>query len=532
MLSEGLKILYVEDNLGDKLILEEYLLDIVKLKSFVHCSTIKDSIHIIKQNTFDLIFLDLSLPDAHGVDGVNQLIKITQSATPIIVLTGLNDHSVALDTLKVGAQDFLIKGDYNKASLNKAIKYSIERNKVQHELFLRNKEIIIAKNRLSKAEEMAELGSWEINLNTKEVKLSNGMKHLLGLNKSIEVVSLKKFRGYISNNEKNTFIDSLLNGIDGSHSVEIEINFLNEKGKIVSTTCKAEVHFDEKNRPLEVYGVNLDVSKIKEAEKVKEEFTNELARKVTERTLELEKTKVKLEESLLKEKELGELKSRFVSTASHQFRTPLTVIQSNIGLLEMQSEKMNSEYVEIIDKIVGRVKREVKRMTNIMNEVLILGKISSGVVTPVFKAVSVVSVCNRVIKQHNQIQEDSRSATIEVTGSEKAVMLDENLFEQAVSNMISNAFKYSKGSEAPSLSIAFQDNDVMIEVRDKGMGIPENDLKNLFTPFYRASNVLDIPGNGLGTSIMKEYIELNKGTLNAESTLNKGTSFSIIFKVD
>jgi signal transduction histidine kinase/DNA-binding response OmpR family regulator len=532
MLSEGLKILYVEDNLGDKVILEEYLLDILKLKSLVHCSTIKDSITVIKQNTFDLIFLDLSLPDTQGIDGVSQLIKKTQSAIPIIVLTGLNDHSVALETLKVGAQDFLVKGDYNKTTLSKAIRYSIERNKVQHELFLRNKEIMIAKNRLSKAEEMAELGSWEINLNTEEVKLSNGMKHLLGLNKSIEKVSLVKFGGYISSNDKGTYIDSLLNGIDGSHSAEIELNFLNEKGKFVNTVCKAEVHFDEKNRPIEIYGVNLDVSKIKEAEKVKEEFTNELAKKVTERTLELEKTKAKLEESLLKEKELGELKSRFVSTASHQFRTPLTVIQSNIGLLEMQSQTMNSEHIEIIEKVVGRVKREVKRMTNIMNEVLILGKISSGIVTPVFKEVSVISVCKHVIKQHNQIQEDGRRANVEITGSEKEVMLDKNLFEQAVSNMVSNAFKYSKGNEAPSLSIAFEENEVIIEVQDKGMGIPENDLKDLFTPFYRASNVLDIPGNGLGTSIMKEYIELNKGTLKAESTLNKGTSFSITFKVN
>jgi len=532
MLSKGLKILYIEDNLGDKIILEEYLIDIVKLNSFVHCSTIKESVDVIKLNTFDLIFLDLSLPDALGLDGISQIIEQTQSAIPIIVLTGLNDHSVALDTLKVGAQDFLVKGDFNKTSLHKAIQYSIKRHKVQHELILRNQEILIATNRLSKAEELAELGSWEINLITRKVKLSDGMKHLLGLKESAQTLSLIKFAGYISSDEKHNYLAILLDGIDGQSATEIETDFIKETGEILNTLCKTEVRFDKNNQPIEIYGITLDISRIKEAEKVKEEFTNELARKVTERTYELEKTKVKLEESLLKEKELGELKSRFVSTASHQFRTPLTVIQANIGLLEMQTNKMSEESVAIVEKITGRVKREIQRMTHIMNEVLILGKISSGTVTPVLKEISVVKICKYVVKQYNQIQEDGRNASVEINGREKNVMLDENLFEQAISNIVSNAFKYSKGKAAPILSILFLNDDVNIEVRDSGMGIPENDLKNLFTPFFRASNVLDIPGNGLGTSIMKEYIELNNGTLKVKSSLNKGTIFSINFKVN
>ncbi len=530
--SKGLKILYIEDNLDDKIILEEYIYDVVKVKSFLSCSKLKEAKELIKQHVFDIIFLDLSLPDASGIDGVKQLVKLTLSVIPIVVLTGNSNSSVAMETLKVGAQDFLVKGDYSKTILYKAIRYSIERHKVQLELILKNQEISIAKNRLSKAEEMAELGSWEINLETRKVKLSNGMKHLLCLSKNTKTISLSQFANYISNDDKYTYIDALLDAIDGSRSSEIEADFVKETGEVLRALCKAEVRFDENNIPLEIYGITLDISKTKEVEKVKEEFTNSLANKVTERTLELEKTKIKLEESLLKEKELGELKSRFVSTASHQFRTPLTVIQSNIGLLEMQTKKMNPDYITMVEKITGRVKKEVHRMTNIMNEVLVLGKISSGVLTPILEEISVINVCENVLNQYNHIQEDGRKAILHIKGQEKSVNLDKNLFEQAISNMVSNAFKYSKGSEPPVLIIHFEGEGVDIHVKDKGVGIPEKDLKNLFTPFFRASNVLDIPGNGLGTAILKEYVELNNGTLTVQSNVNEGTTFSINFRVN
>ncbi|GAB5539655.1 MAG: hypothetical protein Salg2KO_17580 [Salibacteraceae bacterium] len=527
---QRLNILYVEDNIGDRVILEDSLSDIVALSSFEHCMDIKEAKKALKKSTFDLIFLDLSLPDTEGIVGVSQLVELTRSSTPIIVLTGLNDHNVAIETLKVGVQDFLVKGDYNNATLSKAIQYAIGRHKVQLELIRRNQEILIATNKLSKAEELAELGSWEIDIKSQQVKLSTGMQRLLGINDDVKILSLGKFFKYVHHNKEGTDLRKLLSLSNAVNSPEFEINLVKQSGEVINTLCKTEVRLDESKNPVEIYGINIDVSKIKEAEKVKEEFYNMLENKVKERTVELEKTKAKLEKSLIKEKELGELKSRFVSTASHQFRTPLTVIQSNIGLLEMQTQRVNAETAKIIAKIADRVKNEVLRMTDIIGEVLVLGKISSGVITPVMYKASIVQICNHVVEKHNQIQEDGRQVSVEIRGTEKSVKLDANLFEQAFSNMISNAFKYSKGKKAPQLKIIYEDSTVTIEVSDSGIGIPEDDLKNLFTPFFRAAYVLDIPGNGLGTAIMKEYIELNNGTLKAESTLNKGTTFTTKFK--
>lgn len=530
--SYPIKILYVEDNLDDRIILEEYLADSINVSSIENCTSIASSVALLESHDFDLILLDLSLPDAHGIEAVTKLIEVTNSSVPIIVLTGLNDHKLALKALNHGAQDFLVKGDYNTILLNKAIRYSIERHKVQFELIQKTNEVIISKNRLSKAEEMANLGSWEIDVLSKTVRLSNGMARLLELENGVEVISYDEFLGHVHEEDKYKCLRSVLEANDHNASAVIETRFVKSDGQIMETLCKAEIDTRFSGSQNVIYGITLDISNIKEAERVKEEFTNMLAEKVQERTEELEETKQQLERSLLKEKELGVLKSRFVSTASHQFRTPLTVIQSNIGLLEMQVDKISEEAKPLLEKVTSRIKSEVVRMTDIMNDVLILGKINSGGIVPVPEPVDLVGICNNVVEKYNEIQEDGREAMVKVIGNRQPVMLDINLMEQALSNIISNAFKYSIGRPAPEVILNFNGKNVDLEIKDYGMGIPENDLKDLFTPFYRASNVLDIPGTGLGTTIMKEYIEINKGKINVESDLNLGTIFNIQFSLE
>ena len=234
-----------------------------------------------------------------------------------------------------------------------------------------------------------------------------------------------------------------------------------------------------------------------------------------------------LTESLNRQMELGELKSRFISTASHQFRTPLTVIKSNVDLLKLNLNSIKEENKNLIEKVVNRNSREVERMTKIMDELLTLEKISAGGVAPVFSLVNVLKVCQDSIDNYNQIQDDDRIAQLEIIGTPYDLELDKNLFEDAFSNILSNAFKYSKNRPAPHITIDFKDESLNIKVIDFGMGIPEKDLKNLFNPFFRASNVLDIPGTGLGTSIMKEYIEINNGTLLIESEVGEGTKVEI-----
>jgi len=194
---------------------------------------------------------------------------------------------------------------------------------------------------------------------------------------------------------------------------------------------------------------------------------------VRERTAKLEKTQKELALSLEKEKELGELKSRFVAIASHQFRTPLTVIQSNMGILFMQMNSMDEKFKPKFKKVYHRIRNQIDRMTNLMNDVLLLGKINAGKIKPTFKVTSLTSLCSDIVANYNEIQEDNRVMNITVTGTSYPLELDASLLDHALSGLISNAFKYSIGRAAPSISINFEAKSVQVIVKDYGIGIPK-----------------------------------------------------------
>ncbi|MBW6482516.1 MAG: PAS domain S-box protein [Vicingaceae bacterium] len=273
-----------------------------------------------------------------------------------------------------------------------------------------------------------------------------------------------------------------------------------------------------------------DITEKKSIEKQLNFTLSNLESLVKAKTEQLENARNKLEISLSKEKELGELKSKFVSTASHQFRTPLTVIQANIGLINMQVDSIESGLKEKLFKVTNRIQSEVERMTELMNDVLILGKINAGSVKPIFNSTDLLAIVEETAKKYDDIQNDGRKVKIERIGEPRHIMIDGKLMEHTISNLISNAFKYSVNKPSPILTLDYKKNQVQISVRDFGIGIPTAEVKNLFQAFYRASNANDLPGTGLGVAIAKEYTELNGGTISVISKLNEGSEFIAVFK--
>jgi len=268
---------------------------------------------------------------------------------------------------------------------------------------------------------------------------------------------------------------------------------------------------------------------LKEAQQVSENFNKKLEIEVTERTKELSASEMKLKKSLLKEKELGELKTSFVSTASHQFRTPLAAIQSNSELLQIIAESLHEETSKRFCKITTRITSEIGKMTELMDDVLILGKLTAGKVDLKQQYINLVDFCSELAKDFNEIQSDGRIMEIVTNGKQYDVKLDPKLLTHSLSNLFSNAFKYSVGKNNPELIISFQSKEFVLTVKDYGIGIPKDELTKLFQPFFRANNVTEIKGTGLGLSIAKEYFEINKGAITAKSILGEGSSFEIKF---
>ena len=280
--------------------------------------------------------------------------------------------------------------------------------------------------------------------------------------------------------------------------------------------------------------LNLNLESIVK-EKTKEIRVHELElerllSKEKSRTITLRNSEKKLKTSLLKEKELGDLKTSFVSTASHQFRTPLAIIQSNSELLLRLIDRSENKDIEQYKKVTGRIKGEIAKMTKLMDDVLSLGKLTTGNVSYVPEDTDLVEFCEKLSEEYNDIQLEGRSIIFSTKGEAYKVHLDHKLLTHALSNLISNAFKYSAEKESPQLNIHFKPTEVVLSVKDYGIGMTEEEQLHLFVPFFRSDNVTEIQGTGLGLSIAKEYTEINKGQIVAKSILGEGSCFEITFQ--
>lgn len=242
----------------------------------------------------------------------------------------------------------------------------------------------------------------------------------------------------------------------------------------------------------------------------------------------LEKVKERsLNQSLSKEKELNKLKSQFITTASHEFRTPLSIIQSNVELMCMQIAKKMPEEKSNFSVYFDRVKNEIENMSELMDQVLMIDKINSGKIESNRMAIDLVATCKQVALKMKSASE-ARSIDIHVSGNPIMLKTDLQLFEQVILNLTSNAFKFSENSN-PILHLFFNQKNISIHIIDDGIGIPEKDQSALFQPFYRASNAVDIPGTGLGLSIVKNIMHNLKGKVEIESKQGIGTKVMLLF---
>ena len=318
--------------------------------------------------------------------------------------------------------------------------------------------------------------------------------------------------------------------LENQTRISVELMHRSKKGKEYWVDLNVQPFFDTANKLTGFMFVEFDITDRIINEQTIQNLNLNLESIVEEKTKEIRLHEIELEELLSKEKELGDLKTNFVSIASHQFRTPLAVIQSNVGLLEMFNNSDKKIDLEKYEKVTNRITGGIAQMTELMDEVLILGKLTSGNVSYIPEDVDLVEFCEQLSEDFSEIQMDERSLGFVIHGERFNCHLDPKLLTHSLSNLISNAFKYSLGKKNPELAIQFKPTEVAVSIKDYGVGIPENELSSLFQPFFRANNVTEIKGTGLGLSIAKEYVEINKGEIAVQSTLGEGSCFEITFK--
>jgi PAS domain S-box-containing protein len=303
---------------------------------------------------------------------------------------------------------------------------------------------------------------------------------------------------------------SPFNATDGKFVIAFIIDITIRK-KAEDSVKRQKEELEKQKTELERLNISLE-KRVKERTQILEEAI-----------AELNNTKEELNEALQKEKELNDLKSRFVSMASHEFRTPLATILSSLSLSTKYGEMGDKENQA---KHVNRIKGSIGNLTDILNDFLSISKMEEGKIIVSPEKFNVREFTEEIIKELQGVAKDGQKINHSHSG-ETEIYFDKKILRHILFNLVSNAIKFSPEEKPVEISIKIGNNHMEIRAKDSGIGISLEDQKHLFERFFRAQNATNIQGTGLGLNIVAKYVEMLNGTVKCKSVLEKGTEFII-----
>jgi PAS domain S-box-containing protein len=325
--------------------------------------------------------------------------------------------------------------------------------------------------------------------------------------------------------------DDVISDLDaqvrGEYTLAKDIPCLRKDGTVFFCDINAstfELFGDKKY----IVGFFRDITERRQAqEALRQSYTN-LEIQVQERTAELAETNQKLQNEIgerqkviEKEKELNLIKNRFISVISHEFRTPLTGIQSTVQLIERYGDQWDAEKKQ---KFFNKIYSSIRFTNLLLDDVSIIGRDESGKISYNPSHCIIEEVCCRTFEDIKAVFGKSNIINFSIRPETIKTLADESLLRHILNNLLSNAVKYSGYEKQINFSAIADNDDIIFTITDNGIGIPEEDMKHIFEPFHRASNAELIKGTGLGLAIVKRCVGLHQGSIEIKSTLNKGTT--------
>jgi len=632
-----MKILIVEDNSGDLFFIEEFLHRTnLKIDDQQSARSMREAEALLSKEAFDVIFLDLFLPDVSGVSAFQRLNPKNISAA-VIVLTGLLDENIALEALKHGVQDYLVKGEYDEKLLEKTVRYAVERKSTQELLKISEEryKILFEGNPIPMwaydadtyrfvmvnsaainhygytAEEFANMTIYDLRPADERDRLTKYIKNSnpLELHKAGEWRHVKK-DGTIINveivshaipwgattarlvaayditertkaeNHMRLLESAITNANDSVLISEIDQNKMGYSSVIYINNAFTNMTGYE---PEEIIGKNLSIlqgeaSDPKELARIKDVIARKesaefeilnykkngdifwnnftlvpvadksgsythwvsIQRDVTSRKQQEVITRKKLEklieerthelhEALAKEKELVEMKSRFVAIASHEFRTPLSTINFAANFLQDNFQQLDPE--EISSKL-KKIEKQVIHMTSLLEDVILVGRNDVNKIQVIKSSIPLRPFIDKIIEDVIQTTKNTHVINLSYDVKTDHLVADEKLLRNIFINLLTNAIKFSPGKKEVEFKLKEKDEILYLEVIDHGIGISKADKEHLFEAFYRGTNTASIAGSGLGLSIVKKAVELLKGEMELNSEENKGTQVNVKFPIE
>lgn len=467
----------------------------------------------------DMVLLDAMMPVMDGFICCRQLqTLIGGEPIPVLMITGLHDQASVDWAFEAGATDYVTKPIHPPVLLRRvrrlleaswAEKALREREQQYRSVVENVKEVIFQTNAA---------GSWTF--------LNPAWTNLTGF--TVEESQGTNFLNYVHPDDQQLHQELWQSLLEGQKaSCRQELRYLTKAGQCRWIEIHAHPTLVTDGAVTGISGMLQDITERLYAEALEKEKVR-LETEIVERR----RTEEIIRNALEKEKELGELQSRIISTISHEFRTPLTTILGSSELLKNYGKSWSDEKRF---KHFQRIEVSVEHMTQLLNDVILIGQAEAGKLKFNPTQLDLESLCREMVEELQlslDSQQEKQGVTaptiiFSVQGNETKAKLDENLLRPIITNLLSNAVKFSPKGGTVCFDLICQESQAIFRIQDEGIGIPLEDRERLFESFYRASNVTTIQGIGLGLAIVKKCVDLHQGEITVESEVGVGTTFAI-----
>ncbi|MDQ2872391.1 MAG: ATP-binding protein, partial [Candidatus Eremiobacteraeota bacterium] len=454
-----------------------------------------DAVRALQSKAFDAILLDLTLPDAGGIDAVSAL-RSAANHTPIVVLSGQQDESLASMALQSGAQDYLIKGHIDGVILRRSLRYAIERQQLLDRVAASEARLQEENALLRRLTETAGRAFSTLDPQAIVDLFASEATQLFHAAVTVHVLAAREHpdefaaRAFLSRSaiqsESRRRLALPVAGTNGRNEWLLDINL------------PSKARFEEN-----------DV------------FALELLRSYMEIAIQNGALFREVQQQRASVLQLNRIKDDLIAVLAHDLKGPLTSI---IGFAEVLEQHMLDG--DEADKALATIRRAALRLTALTNDTLALSKAEQGELNISKDPVNVADIVRDVA----QTFAPDRKITVAETGKEPVVLGDPNRLRQVIENVIGNAVKYSPREEPVTVSIDGENRRIRIAVTDRGIGVPEDEAAFLFERFRRASNAKSSPvkGSGLGLYLAKTLVERHGGSIEVASELGIGSTFTVV----